>query len=53
MVTGENAEAAGGNGEGFVQAEFGGKIGDRILVEGGSMLIGPGILVVKIAVKIV
>ena len=38
VVAGQNAQAAGGNGQRFVKTEFRGKIGDRILMQLGRVL---------------
>ena len=42
VITGQNAEAAGGNWQRFVKAELGGKIGDGIFVQLGRVGMPPG-----------
>ena len=41
VVAGQNAEAAGGDGQRFVKAELGGEIGDRILCAGPARACAP------------
>ena len=53
VVAGQDAEAAGGNGQRFVKAELGGKIGDGILVQLRRVFVSPGVLLVQVRLEIV
>jgi hypothetical protein len=52
VVAGQDAEAAGGNRQRFVKAEFGGEISDGIFVQFGGVRVTPGFLVAQIIVKV-
>ena len=52
VVAGQNAQAAGGNGQRFVEAELRGKIRHRIFVQSRRVLMAPRLRVVQIIVEI-
>ena len=52
VVAGEDAQAAGGDRQRFVEAELGGEIGDGIFVQLRRVLVAPGVLIGQIGVEI-
>ena len=52
MVAGEDAEAAGGDGQRLVEAELGGEIRGGILVQLRRVRVAPGLRVVEVAVEL-
>ena len=51
VVAGKNAQAAGGDGQRFMEAELGGEIGGGIFFQRGRVFVRPGGLVVHVRVE--